>query len=176
MSAAIIAMKEGKLRKLVDERGQFEIIPNGHSSFLTKAAQKRLEDGLADQMDRATLEALLPAAAAKKPRSIPEPTEEYGFGKSIVTLRLRALPGRRIPDLAEGDCIAGMLPSSYHSSHRRQHFASAKEFVERTGYREFRILDVYWGTKTLVNLHAEGRGSARSTSDTNAFVVCESIL
>lgn len=71
------------------------------------------------------------------------------------------------------------MPS--YSGERMQHFESTKEFVERSGYREFRILEIYWGTKTLVNLLAGGSrarrsSSARSTSDTNAFVVCESLM
>lgn len=165
----------------MDERRQYEIIPNGHSSFLTRAAQRRLVEGAVDDMDRCTLEPLSDAKLLKARKEssnrIPEPRSDYGSGRSIVTLRLRALPGRSIPDLSEGNFISGTLPS--YSGSERQSFQSVKEFVERSGYREFRVLDVYWGTKTLVNLMVEGsaaRKAARSTSDTNAFVVCEAII
>lgn len=174
-----------QLRKLVDEQRRYEIIPNGHSSFLTRAAQRRLLEGIVNDMDRCMLEPLSEArllrARKESASRIPEPKEDYGPGRSIVTLRLRALPGRRIPDLSEGDFISGTLPSYHHGvgGGRRQNFQSVKEFVEKSGYREFRVLDIHWGTKTLVNLLTEGsaaRKVARSTSDTNAFVVCEAVL
>lgn len=105
-----------RLRKLVDERRQYEIIPNGHSSFLTKAAQKRMLEGTIDDMERSTLEPLsdrmLSDARRRSLHRIPEPASEYGAGREIVTLRLRALPGRSIPDLGEvprpSDCFFGL--------------------------------------------------------------------
>ena len=167
-----------KISKLVDEKKQFEIIPNGHSSFLTKAARARILDGVVDSMERSTLEPLPEERAAQSSQNrIPEPLDVYGSGKQIVTLRLRALPGRSLPDLFEGDFISGTIPSSRGEEKRGRH-ESVEEFVQRSGYREFRVLDIYWGTKSLANYLAKGdrSSSRRSTSDTNAFVVCEAVI
>lgn len=132
-------------------------------------------------MDRSTLEPLssqsIKRARKGSANRIPEPTAEYGRGKEIVTLRLRSLPGRQIPDISEGDFISGTLPS--RSGDGRRNYASAKEFAEMSGYREFRVLEIYWGAKTLVNMLVDGsssRKTARSSSDTSAFVVCESVI
>ena len=165
---------EKKIRKLVDEKKQFEIIPNGHASFLTKAARARVVDGQVGSMERSTLEPLPEdQSILRDGRRIPEPVDEYGSGKQIVTLRLRALPGRSLPDLFEGDFISG---TSWSRGEKRGRNESVKEFVERSGYREFRVLDIYWGTKSLANYLAGDRSSRRSTSDTNAFVVCEAVI
>lgn len=177
-SATEMPKTEKKIRKLVDEKKQFEIIPNGHASFLTKAARARVVDGQVGSMQRSTLEPLPEERAAKTSNQIriPEPADEYGSGKQIVTLRLRALPGRSLPDLFEGDFISGTVPSS-RGEKKRGRYESVKEFVERSGYREFRVLDIYWGTKSLANYLAGDRSSSRrSTSDTNAFVVCEAVI
>lgn len=153
--------KKEKQEKLVDEQQRFEIFPNGHRCFMTKSAQRTVVETSISDRDKATFEPLsdsmLRRTAKKASHTIPEPRDQYGGSENIVTLRLRALPGKKIPDLVEGDFIAGSAGSLYS---------------------EFRVLEIYWGTKTLANCIAqEGpRGGRRSTSDTNAFVVCEKVI
>ncbi len=98
------------VRKLVDEKGRFEIFPNGHSRFMTKSARNKIGSA-----------------------SVPEPAGDYGWGKDVVTLRLRALPGKSIPEIYEGDQISTASPN-----------------------KEFRVLEIFWGSKSYINLLVDG--------------------
>ena len=156
-------------RRLVDEDNRFEIFPNGHSQFLTRSAREKVRQGLRDDAP----------GGASLPNSIPEPDSEYGAGKRIVTLRLRALPGCSIPELLEGNFIAAKFRTQLAEEGDSPFYSTVDEYVRRTGYRQFRVLDIYWGTQSYVNLMVDGaaaRRAARSTSDKNAYAICELIM
>lgn len=168
---------------LVDERMRFEIFPNGHPQFLTKKATQELAEGMRVVANATTLEPVADDDSESAARRIPEPTDRFGSGKNIITLRLRAMEGKNLPDLFEGDFISGMRPSADATSA----FLASKnsqQFADRTGYKEFRILEVFWGTKGLVqslvprsSSSSRSRSSSyRSTSDTNAYVICEAVI
>lgn len=171
-------------RSLVDENLRFEIFPNGHPNFLTKSALKELQEGLAMEAEGSSFERV-DHKKIKSTRAIPEPTDQYGAGKEIVTLRLRAMKsaGGKLPDLYEGDFISGVFPDCIAAGNNCEVDAdnTRKDFLEATGFREFRILDIFWGFKSLVHFHNGGGGgsgssSRPSVSDTNAFVICEVVV
>ena len=167
-------------RRLVDEKNRFEIFPNGHSHFLTKKAVRELQEGMTNEINRCTLE---PVNLIAKPRSIPEPTDRFGQGKRIVTLRLRALEGKKLPDLFEGDFISGTIPGHDKKASSSKSFLHGKdphEFIRASGYREFRILEVFWGTKLWwaqgMTTMTQKNSNTRSFAENNAYVTCEEVI
>lgn len=156
------------LRKMVDELERFEVFPNGNRNFLTKSAASKIRAAADEGDDDNT------------GRSIPEPSEEYG-GKTVVTLRLHALPKKTIPELFEGDFICCKNPRRVREDNDDDEIdnSDSQNHIDKMGYRQFRVLDVFWGTKSLVNLMVDGsaaRKGRRSSSDTQAFVVCEEVI
>lgn len=120
---------------LVDPTLSFEMFPNGHRSFLTKAAKHKLrgagitsvegfnlDGGMAgglgediywhvDENDRPSKR-----KRGRKKRDLSEPLSEFWGGEggwnmagnTMVTLRLRALKGHKLPELVEGDTLVGV--------------------------------------------------------------------
>jgi hypothetical protein len=177
------------VRKLVDERQRYEIFPNGNSQFLTRRAMQELKEGMAADAEASTFEPANQPYSAKKKATIkvPEPNDRYGAGREIVTLRLRAMRGNTLPDLFEGDSISGVYPTYVRKMDKMTLLPDREEFLQKTGFREFRILEVFWGYKSLVHSlvgrqRTASDGSRRvskmssSNSDTNAYVVCEVVI
>ena len=120
---------------LVDPTLSFEMFPNGHRSFLTSAAKRKLREagitsvegfnlngGMAgglgediywhvDEDDRPSKR-----KRVKNKRGIAEPHSEFWGGEggwnmagnTMVTLRLRALKGHELPELVDGDTLVGV--------------------------------------------------------------------
>jgi hypothetical protein len=259
------------MERMVDEGGRFEIFPNGHPKFLTRASKLKLRDAqlqsamsfnvYEDMGKRQTvyvsekdvgdvMEAVEGGDCAglsfdrsygdsdevsrsmkrmrKKRRAIvygvggssrggvkrsgaselllhgndclPEPVGELecsggssgGADRRLVTLRLRALNGKTMPELAEGSVVVGMYKrredgggsgsESENSGHSdNDDDDDGENRARRQHSRAFKILELYWGYKSYVNLVLEGScarecgGGARSSSDRNCFVVCEMV-
>ena len=177
------------VRKLVDERQRYEIFPNGNSQFLTKRAMQELRDGMATDEEASTFEPIGNQSSSTKKTTVkvPEPNDRYGAGREIVTLRLRAMRGSTLPDLFEGDSISGVYPNYARRMDEMTLLRDREEFLQKTGFREFRILQVFWGYKSLVHslvgrqrTGPDGRRRlsimSSSNSDTNAYVVCEVVI
>ena len=181
LSDAVDKKLPRSVRRLVDEGLQYEIFPNGHSQFLTKKALQELREGMQNEAESNTFEPL-PTATKKKTNAkiIPEPTDRYGQGKEIATLRLRAFPGNKLPDLFEGDFISGMFPLYARSDKQQLLHENTHEFLKQSGFQEFRILEIFWGFRSLVHSlvgsTAQKTSKHRSVSDTNAFVICEVVV
>jgi hypothetical protein len=181
--------RSSSIRRLVDERMRYEIFPNGHSQFLTKKALQELREGLEREAEGGTFEQVpeSKSSAVKKTRSIPEPLERFGAGRDIVTLRLRAMKkGEKLPDLFEGDFVSGIFPeyaSNDNDDEDANNSNTRTQFMKKSGFREFRILEIYWGYRALVQslvgrqqTSSTTSGGKASVSDTNAFVICEVVV
>jgi hypothetical protein len=253
------------MERMVDDGGTFEIFPNGHPKFLTRASKLKLRgaqlqsamsfnvyedmgkrktvyvsekdvgdvmqaveggDGAGLSFDRSYGDSDEVSRSMKRMRKkrraivggrggasdlllrgndcLPEPVGELecsggssggGADRRLVTLRLRALKGKTMPELVEGSVIVGLYKKSGDgggggdsSSGESQDSGVSDDDggggghrAQRQHSRAFKVLELYWGYKSYVNLVLEGScarecgGGARSSSDRNCFVVCEMV-